>query len=207
MEKLETFHSSNDGDFWNLLKQMKNSNFEKQLNYDALSPIQDLNKHYKELLQKKHNPTIKQPNQSKNFDSLNGDIAIKEIKQTIKKLKNKNALGNDSVMNEMVKCSDKLMLVKLEKLFNKIFMTGYYPNSWNKGLIFSIYRSSEKENLNNLRGITSSNSLGKLFNTISYNRIKDSLPSSKPQIFYLQHNLDFVRTIERQIISSLFLAL
>ena len=24
--------------------------------------------------------------------------------------------------------SDELMLVKLEKLFNKIFKTGYYPN-------------------------------------------------------------------------------
>ena len=55
-------------------------------------PIQDLSKHYKELLQKKHNPTVKQLNESKNFenfDSLNGDITIEEIKQTIKKLKNK----------------------------------------------------------------------------------------------------------------------
>ena len=102
-------------------------------------PMQDLSKHYKELLQKKHKPTIKQHNECKNFenfDTLNG-----EIKQTIKKLKNKKAPGNDSITNEMIKCSDDLMLVKLEKLFNKIFKTGYYPNSWNKGLIFSIHKS------------------------------------------------------------------
>ena len=62
---------------------MKGSNFDKQFSDEALPPIQDLSKHYKELLQKKHNPTIKQLNESKifeNFDSLNGDITIEEIK-------------------------------------------------------------------------------------------------------------------------------
>ena len=138
LQKLETLQFSNNGDFWNLLKQMKGSNFDKQFSDEALPPIQDLSKHYKELLQKKHNPTARQPNESKNFenfDSLNGDITIEEIKQTIKKLKNKKAPRNGSITNEMIKYSDYLMLVKLEKLFNKIFKTGYYPNSWNEGLI------------------------------------------------------------------------
>ena len=123
--------------------------------------IQDLNKRYKELLQKKHKPTVKQPNECKNlenFDSLNGDITITEIKQTIKKLKNKKAPGKDSITNEIIKCSDDLMLVKLEKPVNEIFKTGYFPNSWNEGLIFPIHKSGEKENLNNYRGITLSNS-------------------------------------------------
>ena len=67
--------------------------------------------HYKELIQKEqHNLTRKQPNESKyieNFHSLNGDITIKEIKQAIKNLKYKKAPGNDSITNEMIKCSDK----------------------------------------------------------------------------------------------------
>ena len=160
---------------------MKGSNFDKQFSDEALTPIQDLSKHYKELLQKKHNPTIKQPNECKNFenfDSLNGDITIEEIKQTIKKLKNKKAPGNGSITNEMITCSDGLMLVKLEKLFNKIFKTGYYPNSWNEGLIFSIYKSGEKENPNNYRNITLSNSLGKLFNIILYKRFTTKLQNA-----------------------------
>ena len=73
------------------------------------------------------------------MDSLNGDIIIEEIKRTIKKLKNTKAPGNDSITNEMKKCSDDLidlMLVKLQKLFNKIFKTGYYLNSWNVGVNF-----------------------------------------------------------------------
>ena len=72
----------------------------------------------------------------------------KKNKQTIKKLENKKAPGNDSITNEMITCFDDIMLVKSEKLFNKIFKTGYYPNFWNEGLIFSIYKSGEKENPN-----------------------------------------------------------
>ena len=81
---------------------MKGSNFGKQFNDQAFPPVQDLSKRYKKLLQKKHNPTIKQPNERKNFenfDSLNGDITIEEIKQTIKKLKNKKAPRNNSITN------------------------------------------------------------------------------------------------------------
>ena len=98
LRKFETLQFSNNGGFWNLLKQMKGSSFDKQFSNEALPPIQDLNKHYKELLQKKHNPTIKEPNESKhfeNFGSLNGDITIEEIEQTTKNLKNKKDPGND----------------------------------------------------------------------------------------------------------------
>ena len=70
------------------------------------------------------------------------------------------------------------MLVKLEKLFNKIFKAGYYPNSWNEGLICSIHKSAEKENPINYRGITLSNSLGKLFNTILYHKLTTKLQNA-----------------------------
>ena len=93
------------------------------------------------------------------------------------------------------------MLVKLEKLFNKISKSGYCPNSWNERLIFSIHKSGEKENPNNYRGITLSNSLGKLLNTILYNRhttkFQNATIFSPAQVR--------LWTIERQIISSLFL--
>ena len=75
----------------------------------------------------------------------------------------------------MTRCSDDQMLVKLEKLFKKKIETGSYRNSLNEGLIFSIHKSGEKYNPNNYWGITLSNSLGKLFNTILYNKLTDKL--------------------------------
>ena len=71
---------------------MKGSNAEKQFDNKALPSIQDLSKHYKEFLQIKHNQTKKQPNENKTFkNSLNEDITIEEIKQTIRKLKSKES--------------------------------------------------------------------------------------------------------------------
>ena len=59
LQKLVTLYFSNNDDFWNVLKQMKRSTFDKQLNDETLSPVQDLSEHYKELLQRKHNSTRK----------------------------------------------------------------------------------------------------------------------------------------------------
>lgn len=56
--------------------------------------IENLSKYYKEFITKKLNPTRKQRNESKKFEncgSLYEDITMEEIKQTIKKLKNKKA--------------------------------------------------------------------------------------------------------------------
>ena len=78
----------------------------------------------------------------------------------------------------MIKCSDSLMFVKLEKLFSKIFKTGCDPYSWNEELTFSIHKTSEKENPNNYRGITLPNSLHKFFNIILSNRFTAKLQIS-----------------------------
>ena len=40
------------------------------------------------------------------------------------------------------------MLLKLEKLFSKIFKIGHSPNTWNEQLMFSIHKSGQKDNVN-----------------------------------------------------------
>ena len=71
------------------------------------------------------------------------------------------------------------MMKHLQSLFNVILNSGYYPQSWNHGLICSIYKSGKKDDPNNYRGITLSNCLGKLFNTILYNRLQKELRNNK----------------------------
>lgn len=64
------------------------------------------------------------------------------------------------------------------RLFNKTFKTDYYTHSLNGRLIFSVHKPGKKENPNNLRGITLSNCLGKLFSTILYNRLITNLQNA-----------------------------
>ena len=71
-----------------------------------------------------------------------------------KYLKTKIAPGLDNVTNGIIKCSDRNMLEHLKTLFNDIMESGYCPISWNQGLICSKYKSGEKDDPNNYRGIT-----------------------------------------------------
>ena len=70
------------------------------------------------------------------------------------------------------------MIGHLQTLFNNIMEYGYYPTSWNQGLICSIYKSGKTDDPNNYRNITLSNCLGKLFNSILYNRLQNEIQKS-----------------------------
>jgi hypothetical protein len=48
-------------------------------------------------------------------------------------------------------------------LFNKIFDTGIYPESWCKGTIVPIYKKGDPTNASNYRGITLVNIMSKIF--------------------------------------------
>ena len=87
-------------------------------------------------------------------------------------MKTKKTPGSDDITNKMIKCFDRNMIEHLQTVFNNIMESGHYPTSWNQGLICSIYKLSKKDDPNNYRGITFSNCLGKLFNTILCNRVQ-----------------------------------
>ena len=76
------------------------------------------------------------------------DINMEEMKETIKKTEKQKTPKNRITTNEMIKGSDQLVLLKLRKLFNKIFKTCHYPNSQNKQFIFSIQKLGKNENVN-----------------------------------------------------------
>ena len=81
----------------------------------------------------------------------------------------------------MIKCSNNALLSKITKLFNLILDSGYYPETWNHGLIHSIHKNGSKMDPSNYRGITLLSSLRKLFSSLIYNRIesKDVLSPSQ----------------------------
>ena len=48
----------------------------------------------------------------------------------------------------MLKCSNVILLNKIEEFFNNVFDSGYYPDSdaWSNDQIYSIHKSGEKCN-------------------------------------------------------------
>lgn len=59
------------------------------------------------------------------------------------------------------------------KLFNYIYDTGIYPESWCKGVIVPIHKKGDKCNPNNYRGITLINVMSKIFSLSLRNRINE----------------------------------
>ena len=91
------------------------------------------------------------------------------------------------------------------KLFNLILNFGHFPDTWSQGLINSIFKSGDKYEPNNYRGICVSSNLGKLFCSILNSRLQNFLSEhnvlSKSQIgFTPQHRTtDHIYTLHTLI--------
>ena len=140
--------------------------------------MNDLDKHYKSLLQKNCNLTKQDfldPLNTKPIDSLNQKIIVAEIKESIKYFKTKKAPGLDNIANEMTKCFDRNMTEHVQTLFNNLMVSGHYPTLWNQGLICSRYKVGKKDDPNSYRGKTLWNCLGKFLKTILFNELQNEL--------------------------------
>ena len=81
-------------------------------------------------------------------DILNSFFTEDEVRLCISNLPNEKAGGGDGILNKMLKCTNDIITPLLTLLFNKILLTGEYPNIWCKAIIFkngnphqpSIYR-------------------------------------------------------------------
>ena len=93
------------------------------------------------------------------------------------KLKNGKAPGIDNINSELIKAAKGTLLLEIKELFNKILDSAHYPEIWNHGLIYSIYKNGDTKDPSNYRGITLTSCLGKLFSTVLYKRIERELES------------------------------
>ena len=63
------------------------------------------------------------------------------------------------------------MIPILCNLFNVILDSGIFPENWCNGTIIPVFKKSDKNDINNYRGITLMSHLSKLFTTILFNRL------------------------------------
>mgnify|MGYP005949918315 CR=1 FL=1 len=59
----------------------------------------------------------------------------------------------------------------LHKLFNKILMSGLFPDLWTKSCIVPVHKKGDIDDVNNYRGISIVSCFGKLFTSVLNNRI------------------------------------
>ena len=91
----------------------------------------------------------------------------------------------DRILNEVIKYTNPVMINSYMNIyiFHVILKTGIYPKSWKESFTIPIYKSGDKNDPNNYRGVSLINCLPKTFNTILNNRlikiIDDQLSNSQ----------------------------
>ncbi|CAG2247070.1 unnamed protein product [Mytilus edulis] len=156
--QLDNMRDNNPSQYWALLQSLSNESSTKGdtsniSNSDWLHYFKKLNSNSlpvnKELIDslnklEKHNI----------FTELDYKITEKEINEAVKSLKNNKSSSFDSIINEMLKCSQSFLLKCFVKIFNKVLTSGKFPDIWAKGFIVPLHKSGSKDDPSNFRGIT-----------------------------------------------------
>lgn len=178
-------HVKNPNDFWKYLKKLR----VKQTNIPDID-LETFTNHFKENSKPPQLPDfdydfmdklsnyINDYNDNTSLDRddtvndiINAPITVDELHLSLKKMKNRKACGVDSIPAEFYKYTGGIIDRPLIALFNYIFDSGEYPDSWSVGLINPLHKQSNKSDPKNYRKITLLSALGKVFESILNNRL------------------------------------
>ena len=101
---------------------------------------------------------------------LNADITVDELSQCSKRLKRGKSPGIDGILADMIKDGGDLVQQRLLWLF-KCMLASHFPKRLFVGLITAVYKSGDKTDMGNYRGITVGSVVAKLFAMILEQRI------------------------------------
>lgn len=168
-ESLENLES-NEKMWWKMVREINGYTYLKGCNIS----IDEFFHYFKNL----YNPKVNHKIRERGFidtkiDYLDCIIDINEIKKAFPYLKNNKAAGRDGVPYEFLKNCPEIVLEYIAELFNDIFNKGYVPEEFKISIIFPLHKKGSFDNVNNYRGISFSNSLGKLLTFIFFQRIEE----------------------------------
>ena len=109
---------------------------------------------------------------------LDDEITKEDILITAKKLKNKKAVGYDTICNEMIKCLVKTKFIDvIQQVFNIVLVNSCYRQLWKIGFLSPIFESDDSFNPSNYTGIAVTSCFGKLFTLITNRRFTEYIES------------------------------
>lgn len=118
-----------------------------------------------------------------NWSAVNDDWSTftkpSEVKDIIRRLKNKKAPGMDGLKNVLLKHIPRKGLVALTKIFNGCLKLQYFPEVWKHALVVAVAKPNKDiTNPSNYRPISLLSTLSKIFERLILNRINRHLEIS-----------------------------
>ena len=105
--------------------------------------------------------------------NLDCGISEEELSAAISSQNNNKSPGEENFIAEIFKSGYDLLSPFLLKLYNKLFNSGRYPDSWANGIITPVYKKGDVNDAKNYRGITLINILAKMYSQILLNRLSN----------------------------------
>ena len=98
---------------------------------------------------------------------------IGEVRRAIHRLKYGKAAGCSGIVPEMIKAGGSWAEERLHSLFKKVWLTELIPEDWQCGVVIPLHKKGDKMNLDNNRGITLMDVVGKVFSGIIKDRLDE----------------------------------
>ena len=102
---------------------------------------------------------------------LDDIITEEEILEALNNLKRGKAAGPDGICSDFFIESKNIVVKLLHPLFNKVFESGIYPESWAKAIIFPLHKKGNPRCVDNYRGISLINITSKLYSSVINKRL------------------------------------
>lgn len=127
--------------------------------------------YFTELLNAEDPPDLLQFNYPDTVDFDVPPPTLEEVQETITKLKNNKACGEDLIHSELIKYGGNELVYRVKHLLEIIWEQETMPDEWKTALITPIHKKNDPLNCNNYRGIALLNIAYKILSMILLKRI------------------------------------
>ena len=106
-------------------------------------------------------------------------LSFLQVMKVIKKLVNSKATGSFGIPNRALKDCAEQIAPSLTHIFNFSLETKVFPDDLKVGKVAPVYKSGDKDNLNNYRPISVLPTIARVFKKILYGQAYDHFTSNK----------------------------
>ena len=157
--------------FWKKVNQFRN----KKVSMTGDLSVGEFQEHFHRIMNNQnlggHDRSYVFPESNIQVEELDKHISESEVLKAIHSLKRGKSPGFDGILGDFFIDAKDFMVPYLVIIYNKIYESGVYPESWCKGLIVPIHKRGDRNDPNNYRGIMLISVFAKLFSLILKNRL------------------------------------
>ena len=171
MVELSELGKSAPKKFWKKVNQFRN----KKVSMTGDLSVGEFQEHFNRIMNNQnlggHDRSYIFPENNIQVEELDKHISESEVLKAIHSLKRGKSPGFDGILGDFFIDAKDVMVPYLVIIYNKIYESGVYPESWCKGLIVPIHKRGDRNDPNNYRGIMLISVFAKLFSLILRNRL------------------------------------